>query len=372
MNLRIEGRYFDGHNSEASSAQLVFDGVGLSLQTEAFSERIDSNELQASDRLGTTPRMLSWGQAGRFVTANSDQVDELLATLGLKNNLGWVVKLESRLAIALAAIAIAVVFAVGFAVYGVPAIANQIAQATPASVSNLLAQSTLRTLERILEPSELSAERQGQLRTYFRDHAELERLEFRKASAFGANALTLSATTVVFTDELVALAENDAELLAVYFHEVGHARMQHVEKTIVQNSAWAVLLSVLVGDVTGAGGLILTLPVVVGQMAYSRELEREADQYAIDALAVSQHSPTLLADMLVKLENSRLAKASEAMKTDEEHTEVLDEADVEETTDETTDESWAERMFEYLATHPATEERLKHIRSFALEATPSR
>ena len=128
----------------------------------------------------------------------------------------------------------------------------------------------------------------------------------------------------------------------------------------------------LVGDVTGAGGLILTLPVVVGQMAYSRELEREADQYAIDALAASQHNPTLLADMLVKLENSHLAKASEAMKTDEEHTEVLDEADVEETTDETTDESWAERMFEYLATHPATEERLKHIRSFALEATPSR
>ena len=127
---------------------------------------------------------------------------------------------------------------------------------------------------------------------------------FRKAQRVGANAFTLSQTTVVFTDDLVQLTSDDEELLAVYFHELGHARLLHVERSILQSVAWAVVLTMITGDIGGVGELVLALPLTLGQAAYSRKHEREADEFAIVELKALGISPLKLATMLDRIEAS--------------------------------------------------------------------
>ena len=341
---KIEGTYQDGTRTSAIPASLTYDGLDVIVHYEGATLRVHPQELHISDRLGSTPRRISWAPRAAFVTRNNDAVDELLHTLNLERPSKWINQLESRMGIAIAAAILALGVLGLFAVYGVPAIAKFVAIQAPESISRQLADSTLTTIDQILDPTELPPERREALKAYFRSHGSVEVIEFRKAGALGANALCLSATTVVFTDEIVNLAENDEQLLAVYLHELGHAKLKHVEQTILQSSAWVVLFSVVLGDVSAAGELILSLPLVVGQAAYSRTLESEADQFAIDALIDAGIDPGHLADALL------LLKASH---NDEENQQELDED---------TEQSLAERVFEYLSTHPATLDRVRHIR----------
>ena len=45
---------------------------------------------------------------------------------------------------------------------------------------------------------------------------------FREGGRIGANALALPAGTIIFTDEMVRLSEDDTELVTVLAHEIGH------------------------------------------------------------------------------------------------------------------------------------------------------
>ena len=349
--IAIEGSYQDGTRSSAVPASLIFDGLDLTLRYADDTLKINPSELKMSDRLGSTPRRLSWDPNAAFITRDNDAVDELLVALNLEKPSKWIDRLERHTSVAIGAAIVAVVALSIFAVYGVPAVAKFVAIQAPESISRQLAESTLTTIDQILDPTELPLERRDELEAYFRSYGNVESIEFRKAGDLGANALCLSATTVVFTDEIVNLAENNEQLLAVYLHELGHARLKHVEQTILQSSAWIVLFSVVLGDVSSAGELILSLPLVVGQAAYSRTLESEADQFAIDALLEAGIDPGHLADALL------LLQASHDHEEDEEHQEenTRKEAGTSET-------SWSERVFEYLSTHPATVDRVKHIR----------
>ena len=238
------------------------------------------------------------------------------------------------------------------------------ARATPEAVSQRLGNATLDTIDQILDPSELSFAQQQDLADYFRSVEDVPTIEFRKAGDLGPNALTLSATTIVITDELVALAENDAQLMAVYLHEVGHARAKHVERSILQNAAWAVMLALLTGDATGASELVLTLPVMVGQMAYSRELEREADQYAMMLMYEYGLDPLELAAILGLLENYTGEEETAAVAMEDAPTaEELEQASGNPSPDP--DESRTARiLFDYFSTHPATQERIEAIHQF--------
>lgn len=370
--MPVAGALQDGNSSESWDAQLYLDAGRVRIVAGAREFVCTPQQLQVSDRLGATPRHVSWGGRERFTTRDNDGIDELLDQLGLVNKSRWIAWLEGRLSIAIGAAVLAFAGVILFAIFGVPQVARGVASQVPENLSATLAGSTMTTLDQILDPSELTPERQQQLIDYFSSAGEVRQVAFRKAKRLGANALTLSATHVVFTDELIDLAESDEELLAVYLHELGHARLKHVERSILQSSAWLVLFTVLVGDVSGAGELVVSLPLVVGQMAYSREMEREADQFAVEALLDAGYDPGLLADILEKLEASHLGdEGGTEQKEQNEQNEQPDEnkeGDLSEVSSDSQsetsrDKQWSERVFEYLSTHPATDERVRYIRS---------
>jgi len=250
------------------------------------------------------PRKITWQGNDFFAADASAELDQLVASLGKGSIMDWVAGLEKRGGIIVAATLGTLLFILGFGIYGVPKLAEATAYILPESVSAKLANSTLEKLDLALDDSALSDERQAQLRAFFLAWGEVDELYFRQAQRVGANAFTLSQTTVVFTDDLVQLTSDDEELLAVYFHELGHARLLHVERSILQSVAWAVVLTMITGDIGGVGELVLALPLTLGQAAYSRKHEREADEFAIVELKALGISPLKLATMLDRIEAS--------------------------------------------------------------------
>ena len=374
--IRLQGEYFDGIDSRGETAQLIARTGQVELHLAGTVRSLPLEALKVDSRLGTTPRRITWGERASFVTVDQDGADQVDRLLPNASGLHWVAWLERHMAAVVVSLVLSVAIAVGFAVWGVPAVARVVAAAVPPELSMRLGDSSMTTLDELLSPSELSEARQAQLQQFFFDHGQVERLAFRKAGRLGANALTLSGTHVMFTDELVALADRDEELLAVYLHELGHARMHHVERTILQNSAWAVLLTVITGDFSGAAELVVVVPLMVGQMAYSRDLERDADAFAVDALRNAGLSPEHLATMLEKLEASHTRHPHEdeeesgedSSETRDHDTSIAEASEAEDmppspASEEDEEDAWARRLFEYFSTHPATAERVATIRA---------
>ena len=139
----------------------------------------------------------------------------------------------------------------------------------------------------------------------------------------------------MLTDELVKLAQNDAQLSAVLAHEIGHVRHRHGLRQALQAAGLAALISSLAGDAVSITSLAVTLPTVLLQTGYSRKFEDEADSYAFQRLKEIGLSPRDFAEILTRLEEFH-GKEAGAKKS-----------------------AAGERTFDYLSTHPATARRIE-------------
>ena len=156
----------------------------------------------------------------------------------------------------------------------------------------------------------------------------------------GANAFALPSGIIVVTDELVELAQDDDEILAVMAHELGHVHHRHIMRTIIQNSATALIIAILIGDLSSIAGLSATIPTVLMEAHYSREFELEADSFAVHRLSEMGKNPAALGRILQRL-----------------------------TEDHESDEG--STLWRYLSTHPATQERVKAIDALITELNRS-
>jgi len=105
----------------------------------------------------------------------------------------------------------------------------------------------------------------------------------------------------VLTDELERLATNDDELRGVFAHEVGHLVNRHALRRLLQSSSAALLLGGILGDVTGVSTLVIAVPTVLVDSAYSRDFEREADHFAFLWMAEHNVDPARLGDLLTRV-----------------------------------------------------------------------
>jgi predicted Zn-dependent protease len=102
-------------------------------------------------------------------------------------------------------------------------------------------------------------------------------------------------------------------------------------RTLMRGASIAVLTAVVFGDVGSASSVIVAVPTTLVYSAYSREFEREADEYAFAALKRRGKSTLAFAAVMRKLE----AAVHEIDAEDEDHT-------------------WS-----YLSSHPDTDERIE-------------
>ncbi len=123
-------------------------------------------------------------------------------------------------------------------------------------------------------------------------------VEFRASPIIGANAFALPGGIVIVTDQLMQLAEHDDEILAVLAHEIGHVKHRHVLRGLPQDSATALIIAGVTGDVSSITPLAAAAPTFLMRAPHSREHEAEADRHALQLMQqmgmAPHHFPAIL------------------------------------------------------------------------------
>jgi Zn-dependent protease with chaperone function len=302
---RWSGDYYDGKTSGRQSVTVYVLGSRVEIVGDAWRCAFDRSELQISERLGNTPRALTLPDGARVVTTDNDAVDRLLGDRPSARFVHW---LEARWLTALAALVVTVSTLWAGIAHGVPALAAYVAVRVPLEAERELAGGALDTLDRTLfESSQLPEQRKAELRMRFGDLSRalgiqgVRPVEFR-STALGANAFAFPGGLVIVTDELVKLARDDEELVAVLAHELGHVQHRHALRHVLQNATAALVIAAITGDITSSSALAAALPTLLIQAKYTRAFEREADQFALDSLRRLRIAPHRFADILLRLQ----------------------------------------------------------------------
>ena len=204
---------------------------------------------------------------------------------------------------------------------------NQIGKRSYKSISNLSMSPTGLTSVEEARVRELWEETLQALSLPSEDYT----LRLHDAPNVGANAFALPDGTIIVTDELVRLYEGHPDRLrAVMLHELGHVQFEHGLQLAIRSLASTLLLSALIGgDLNGISEALLGTGNTLLQASFSRDMEREADAYARDALRSLGTSPAELGYALEALSHST-NEASE----------------------------YLNQVLNYLSTHPALDERV--------------
>ncbi len=362
--IKIEGDFFDGSTSTRRSAALTVHAEQVTIHTLENEKnksvyRGDLSKIDISSRLGKTPRYLSFENGAFFETHDHDSVDRLLAEYRCNPISQCLHKLESHLAIVLIFAMFVIGFMWGGVKYGIPFMAETIAQELPAEYSQYIGKEAIELLDEIaFEPSELPASRQKKLRRLFQGYTDnypdyAINLQFRKGNDIGANAFALPDGTIVLTDEMVRLAEHDNELVAVLGHEIGHVVHRHVLRRIIQDSTLTMLMLLITGDVSSASSIVLAIPSIILDLSYSREFEIEADDFAYDFLISHQLKPDYFAQIMRRLEQRNVEQLNHS------HTETHTKRELPDEHEE--EDGLFKQISPYLSTHPQTENRIQRF-----------
>ncbi|MFT5446895.1 MAG: Zn-dependent protease with chaperone function [Gammaproteobacteria bacterium] len=306
-------RYYDGQTSRAHEVSLYSDGEQLHIRGEGIAADIALADVRVSSRLGDSPRYLVFPNGAKCETHQHGAVD---AIFNRANTGGIAHRLERRWSFALAATVITATFVWLSVEYGLPAMARHVAHAVPVAMEQSMGQQSLNALDgEVMKESRLMEVDRERVRAAFayvtttlgtqhKLHLNSQLL-LRRSETLGANAFALPSGIVVFTDEMVELAQNDEQLMAVIAHELGHVHHRHIMRSILQNSVTALLVATLLGDVASITGLAAAIPTFLVEQRYSRTFEFEADAFALQWMDAQQLDRQHLAQILQRLSDSQ-------------------------------------------------------------------
>lgn len=308
----VQGTYFDGQRASAHQVRVTIDAARVVVSAPDVHRDEPLAAVSISERIGQTPRFVRFGDGGTCEITDTSGLEAMLgaAGLGADRLSTWE---RSR---GLVAVLAALLLVGGVVTYRVvlPQLAMVAANRVPVSGLETLTSQTLSILDStVFEPSTLPADHQEALARQFARldlpaPADLPMdLVFRSSPTLGANALALPAGTIVVTDELVKLAVNDLEVMAVLAHEAGHVQARHGMRNVIQSSVMSVLITWYVGDVSG---LAAAAPTALLEAKYSRDLEEEADLFAARTLTMNGMSLGFLVDILQRLDVAHQADGS--------------------------------------------------------------
>lgn len=300
--MRLSGSYLDGRRPTPRPVALWRERDEL-VCSDGESSHYPLIDVEFEAGLPGLPDKLILPNGGVIEVADHAACRRLLSRLPLTERLlewlhsGWhVLALLLVLAIATAGLAYR---------YGLPWLAETAADHTPAALEKLMTEQTLRLLHqtRTLRPTQLAPTRQLTLQALLEQAAPAGssyryQLILADAPDIGPNAFALPGGQVMMTDQLVREAKSDDELFAVLAHEAGHVEHRHGLRGVIQYGGLSLAVSLLTGD---SSSILVLAPLLLADMKYSRDFEREADRFAFQRLAASGRSPCLLGAFLARL-----------------------------------------------------------------------
>jgi Zn-dependent protease with chaperone function len=289
-------------------ASNAFSEAGMLPVIDVLSEAISFSKMIIQPSLGKVRRIIELPEGGRLEAEDIAGLDTLIQQDSMSGFWRRLHSLENHLQ-SVFLVSLLTVFACwGLLKYGVPLLAEEVARATPISAEKSLGEQVLAAMDHqhaYFKFSQIPQLHQDAIRQQLlsvcgklASGCPEYHLEFRESESIGANAITLPGGFIVVTDALISLSKNDDEVIAVLAHEIGHAHYRHPLRQALQGALAGLSLAAVTGDVSSiASGL----PAVLLQLSYSRDMETDADQYALNALHASCIQPQAFANILARL-----------------------------------------------------------------------
>lgn len=298
--MGIPALYFDGVSSRCHRVELSVQENIAVISGDAQRQALLS-ELRVSERARPALRKVTFPDGAYLEVLDSTAFTALLAQTGHREPL--VVKMQQSWRLTLIALsAVIAVLALGY-LYGLPAMSKAIAYALPEKAERAIGGEALDFLDKhALAPSVLPMERQQAIATRFGalaapPGAPHYKLIFRK-SRIGPNAFALPSGHIVLTDDIVKLVTDDDAVMGILAHELGHLHERHLLRRLIESSAVGIAATALFGDVSS---VIANIPTLMLDMKYSRDAERDADDYAAAMLQANGIPVSKLALVFEKL-----------------------------------------------------------------------
>lgn len=294
--------WFDGRSPQArpASVRLEADALVIQLQDGSAPMRHPVAAVRWPERRSHGQRQTDLPDGSLIQHADSAQWDAWWAQQGVPESrvVGW---MQSWRATVLA-VAGTVAFLVIAWGWGVPVLSQALAHRVPASIEGRIGQQAMAQMDGLfLAPSQLPLPEQEAVRARFvsalaRAYPDggLPRweLRFHASKALGANAFALPGGYLVITDDLVRMLRDKPDAITgVLAHELGHVEHRHGLDLLVRASLVSAIIGVALGD---ASGFLASVPVTLATRAYSREAERQADEFAARTLDRAGISPAAM------------------------------------------------------------------------------
>jgi Zn-dependent protease with chaperone function len=318
MSDGLRADYFDGRSAEAHAVRIALREGALMIDGEGIALRVPLQQVRWPERQRHGVRSIVLPNGATLRCTEAAAFDTLARAAGAGESITVRVQQSWRLTLVSVGLLLMVVVA-GYR-WGLPAAAHGVLAFVPHTVDERLGNSAYESIAPwLLEPSRVPPERQQRLRHAFdqmlaRAHAGAPRaparLHFHAAPRIGPNAFALPGGTIVITDELLARLDRDEVVLGVLAHEFGHVQRRHGMRLLVQTTLLAAATSVAFGDFSG---LLAGAPALLGELGYSRDLEREADDHAIATLQANGISPLVMVSLFEAMARpARPARAASA------------------------------------------------------------
>jgi Zn-dependent protease with chaperone function len=330
----VAASYYDGRHSTRHAVFVTIGGGTIAVIGDGIERREPLAAVQITEAIATSPRLVRFADGASCEIDGTAAFAAMLTREGVAS--GRLTQWEGSLRWIAAAVAVfLVILAAGYR-YVLPSVANVAAAQVPDVVVDAICSQVMTVLDgSVFDASQVSNDVQWRLTSEFKQlslpgtTADSLQLMFRKSEQLGPNAVAIPSGEIVVTDELVTLARADEEVLAVLAHEAGHIARRHGLRQLFQDSVLSLVLTWFLGDVSV---LAAAAPTAILQAKYSRDFEREADEYALEALQANGVSREHFANVLERIETTVGLKGDSGLAVG------------------------------YLSSHPVTSERVARVR----------
>lgn len=130
------------------------------------------------------------------------------------------------------------------------------------------------------------------------------------------NAFALPGGTTFYYTGLIKFLDDEASLAGVMAHEIAHSDRRHSTNRLTKQYGYSVLLSFILGNNPSIAAQVAgQLAMGLGTLAFSREDEYEADEYAVRYLSDTDYDPRGVAYFFIKMDPDETPKAMTYLST---------------------------------------------------------
>lgn len=298
--------FFDGKQAKAHVISVAIGPIWLEVREGDAAGRYGRGDFALSER-GGDDRFFSLAlnaHAGAaLVFRDRPEALEWLRAAGLLRRDAW-----SRMPLwgrALLLIGFLLSFGAFMYLAGLDMLVNATVRALPTGIDRMLGASAAKAFESKLAKPQTAASIRAlyksaamvrALRPGYRDSVRI--LIVRDTSV--KNAFAFPGGAIVVYTGMLDLLETQEEWMGLLAHEGAHLHLRHGTRRLVRGSLLGLGVSVLLGDVSGAGSVLLDNARNLVNLNYGRRDEAEADAFALETLRARGYAASGLATLFGK------------------------------------------------------------------------